>query len=631
MGNAELAAVFAEMAELMDLKGGEDRYRVRAFRRISRVLEHLPRSVRQMMEDGTLVRTPGIGRGGVERIKEILRTGTCAEHQRLLRALPSGLRELAEIKGLGKKTIRLAYTHLRVGSLAELEWAARAGKLAAVPGLPPGIDERVLVALEEHRHRAGRQTLAEAIELGESFAKELETAYGVERAILAGSSRRRKPTVGDLDVLVAADDAGPVLDRFISRSDIIKVLRKGDNRGSVLLESGRQVDVVVRPAASFGAALHYFTGSQQHNIYLRARGNRLGLKISDKGVFHRSDESLVTTAPVESQIFAAVGLPFIPPELRENAGEIEAAAKGALPLLVEETDLRGELVFGHDESMLHQLRKMGRAWVICVRGSNELAPDIGAIEGTRVLSGLDVEIDGQGGFGVSAKQLERAEVVRARLGFVPDESSRQAAFRLIRAMETGLVDLVAFDASPVLTTKRAPTSVDIELVLEAARRHGIAMELHANRDSMSVDSVTARQAKAMGVLVLPTLGARTAEDVSSRRFDIFVARRGWLSAPDVLTTWPLERLLLLRSQRLSSVGRAELVQAPKPVEPDELERQRAQRASLARELALRPLPESLADRLRVYLAEGNDEELERVLLEQSENPVQAAFAMLLGQ
>ncbi|MBI2372403.1 MAG: hypothetical protein HYV07_00255 [Deltaproteobacteria bacterium] len=632
MGNLELAEIFAEMAELMELKGGEDRYRIRAFRRIARVLEHLPRSARTMLEDGGLVRIPGIGRGGVERIKEILRTGTCAEHARLLAALPPGLRKLAEVKGLGKKTVRLAYAHLRVSNLEELEWAARQGKLSTVPGLPAGIDHRALVAIEEHRQRAGRQPLADALALGEQFARALAGAPGVERAILAGSARRRKPSVGDLDVLVAADEAAPILDALTGRSDVKRVLRKGDNRASVLLETGRQLDVVVRPPSSFGAALHYFTGSQQHNIYLRARGNRLQLKISDKGIFRRSDESLINSAATEALVFAAVGLPFIPPELRENTGELEAAAAGRLPELVEEAHLEGELVERSDRELLLGLARLGRRWAIVFRAPD--APRQPNSElGLATLDGLEVEVDAAGAPLVPAEQAASADIVRARIRPNPDADPRATTQRAVRAIESGLVDILGFELLPT-STKRAPVDVDLERVLDAARRQGVAIELGATRDQLSIDSPSVRRASAMGIPVAPALVRAQLDDLRGYRFDLFVARRGWLCARDVLTTYSIDQLRGWRQGRLARAGTG-LATTARPaggVEPSgaSIDEPSPPAENLSSALDLRPLPAAVRARLQAFMEEGADLPLERELEKRGPNPVQVAFELLLA-
>ncbi|MHC4392828.1 MAG: helix-hairpin-helix domain-containing protein, partial [Planctomycetota bacterium] len=341
--NAEVANVFSEMGDMLAILG-TDHNRARAFRRIARILQNLAEPLAAMVRNGRLIKVKGLGAGTVHRVKEVLRTGTCEDHKELTRKLPKGLRELLKIRGLGTTKVRVIYQNLRVASLDELEAAARRGDLARLPRI--GIDQqaRLLKEIEAYRQRAGRLPLAAALRFGDRMKEHLLNHPSVHAAELTGSARRGESTVGDLDFVVATEDLEATVARFVSYPDASEVLMQARTRGSIRLQgSGRQADIWCVPPGSFGAGLHAFSGSLLHVINIRKRGNARGLKISETGVHSRSDDRLIDPGQTEADVFAAVGLPFIAPELRQNVGEIELAQRGRLPTLIGAEDLRGDL------------------------------------------------------------------------------------------------------------------------------------------------------------------------------------------------------------------------------------------------------------------------------------------------
>ena len=642
MDNKDVSAAFAEMADLLEISGG-DAHRIRAFRRIARVLDALAEPLAELLKYQRLEQLPGIGEGAIARIKEILRSGTCTDLRQLRATLPAGLRDVAEIEGIGPKTVRLLYAHLRIGSVDELEIAARSGRIARIPQLGERTQERALRGIEVFRKRIGRVLLADAIVRGMEIVEELRGHPAVIQCDLAGSARRRKETVRDLDVLVATHDSVPIVSAFAQLPGVSEVIVQGTSRCSVRLDTRQQVDLRLLPPESYGAGLHYFTGAQQHNIYLRARGNRMGLKISEHGVFSRRDEShRLLPGETESEIFRAVGLPFIPPELRENTGEIEAAAKGTLPVLVEEVQILGDLhlhtksSIGTDSAraMVEEARRLGLRYVAITDRAQDLTPRLAAqtahlraLEretGVRVAAGIEVAIGPAGELECDASILRDRDFVVASLQDHLDLPRAEMTGRVLRAMETGLVDLIAHPSGRLIGERSAWT-IDMERVLKAALRMGVAVELHSGPRRLDLDSAGCRRARELGVSIAICSGAGRAAEMSRRRFGVYAARRGWLEAKDVLTAQPWAIVEERRRDRLRKVQGGG--NAKSAVQSDATKRAR-ETSRLKSALAKRPLGEKLRVRLEHYFHGTPDPALEAALLALSENPIQKAFEIL---
>lgn len=647
MENADIAAVFNEMADLLDIQGG-DRYRIRAFRRIARVLENLRAPVPSMIRQGSLGRVPGIGDGAVGRIKEILRSGTCGEHKHLVTSLPPGLRELLRIKGIGVKSVRHLYANEKITSIAELEEAVRSGRITRLPGFGEDQD-KILTAIARYRREGGRLLLPEATRIGTQMVEAMRAESAVVAAELTGSARRRKETVGDLDVLVASHDPAPCVARFVMLPGIQEVLVRGDSKCSALIESGQQVDLRVIEPEAFGAGLHYFTGSQQHNIYIRARGNRRGIKISEHGVFRRMDEKLLDPCESEIGIFKAVGLPLIPPELRENCGEIEAAAAGKLPKLVTDVEIRGDAHVhtsqGVDE-MIAAAAQMGLKWIIATDDAGEVrqTKDRAAIlrekgkrAGLHVLPGIEVPILPDGTIGAERELLSQTDWVLASVHDGFDATAKEATARLVKAMATGLIDCIAHPTGRLLG-ERDGAPLDLETLFKAARRYEVALELNGDPRRLDLDSTSCRYAREMGITIALGTGARSPEALGARSWGVAVARRGWLEARDVINAKHASAILDRRQQRLRKHGVGGTAPSSLPDFAESLAElpvasfRQTQLELLDGQLKATPLPPELIERLEEFFRSGTDDILEEALakIAAGRPPLQKAYELILS-
>lgn len=638
MTNQAIADVFWEMADLLDIQGGDD-FRVRAHRRIARTVESLPHPVARLLARNELAQTPGIGDGGVRRIKDILRTGTCDTLRKLRAAVPAGLVEARKVRGVGPRTLRAAYQNLGVTNVDQLEAAAIRGQLVRLPGVSPKMQTEILMAIPRYRRRHRRTPLHVALEAAKEVAQALAELSETVDAKVAGSARRRKETIGDLDVLVAADDPFPVATRFLTLPQVSEVLVAGSTRASVRIVTGHQVDLRVLPPEEFGAGLHYFTGSQQHNVYLRARAMRMGMRISDHGVYRRSDERRILTGRTEEEIFAAVGCQYIPPEIRENTGEIEAAAAGKLPRLVQEEELRGDLHVhtavglgsASAAEMVDAAAALGSAYVAITDRYEHAARDwagyVGALRELavavagriRVIVGVEVPIEANGTLAAAAERLADCDWVVGRVvgGFdLPAETQTR---RLLGAVGSGLVDAIAHPTGRVLGEREA-AGVDIDAFLRACHQHRVVPLVAADPRMLDLDATGCRRAQGLAVPVGIGSDARAPAELANRRFGTFVARRGWLTARDVLNTQPLDALFAWRARRLAGHGVAWT--------PPELGGPSGA-TSLTETLRAGPLRPELITRLQGFLMGGGDPELEAALSQLgAPNALQAAFQLL---
>jgi len=651
MDNKAIAALFREMGELLDIRGG-DPYRARAFRRVSHILEELPEPAQEALSFGTLQRRRGVGEGTVFRIRQILRTGTCADLDRLRAQMPSGVRELLQIDGLGPKSVRLIHRHLGVGSIEELEAAALTGRLARLPRFGARSADRILEAIADHRRRSGRTPLAEALRIGQSLVDGMAADPVVRHVALAGSARRRKALVGDLDVLVATLEPAAAAARFCALPEVADVLLRGEGRASVRLQGGQRADLRVLLPDTFGAGLHYFTGSKRHNIAVRIRGNKRGLKISEHGVLTRREERFLAGA-AEVDIFAAVGLPYIPPELREDDGELQAAERGQLPLLVEERQLRGDL-------NVHTLASDGRGSLAAMaraaaasglrylaitdhsrgpkgggldeRGLGLQAARIraldGKVEGLRLLAGVEVEILPDGELALDRGLLASLDWVVAAAHHALDQDRRAFTDRIVRAVESGVVDCIAHPTGRLLRG-RDGAALDLIRLLAAARRAGVALEINADPRRLDLDAAGCRRAREMGVALVIGSGAHAPDQLEQRRLGVYTARRGWLRAADLLNTLSFEELLERRRARVARAsqlaGSPSVAAAPEPTTSD---------SELRAALAQPPLPTWLCRQLEDWLRSPDDPAITDALADlcasrtRADNPIRLALELL---
>jgi len=658
--NAEIAAVFNEMADLLEIQGG-DKYRIRAFRRSGRILETLPEPAHTMIRFNRLDKKWGVGEGTLVRVKQILRSGTCDDHARLKSQLPSGLREILEVKGVGPKTARLLWSHLRIGTVDQLDQAARSGRLATLPRFGFDRIDTIIRGVAAWRKRTGRLPLWKALRSGEEIAALLRELPECHKAAVMGSARRRKATIGDLDILVAADSRDVIAGEFVRLPQVAEVLIHGTGRCQVRLQNRQQVDLRVIPLHNWGAGMHYFTGSKLHNIAIRARAKRNGIRISDHGVSVYDTRELINPCPTEEEVFAAVGLPWIPPELRENVGEIEAAARGELPVLLEKSDLRGDLHMhttasdGKDSvrEMAEQGKQLGYEYISITEHSKTTTVANGLdearllkhidhihqvdaeIEGIRVLAGIEVDILPDGRLDFDARILSKLDWVVASVHSDFHFPIREMTERVVRAMETGLVDCIGHPTGRKIGS-RPGYKLDMDRVLKAARRLDVAMEVNGNPARLDLDDIAARQCREYGVPVVVNSDAHAAWQMTKLDFGVWTARRGWLEKRHVLNSYSWDVIAQRRLARMRKHGvqvSSRLVvkeSSPVPAPQEAVEALIAPDTTLIDELAVKPLSDDLKIRLDRFMKGGGDEPLERALQSSGQNAIQAAFNLLNG-
>jgi DNA polymerase (family 10) len=557
--NADIARAFDEIADLLELRD-ENPFRVRAYRNAARVAGELRLDIAATLAGGSeLPKLPGIGEDLLAKMREIAATGSCKLLDGLRRKFPAGITELLELPGLGPKRVRLLHEK-HIDSIAALERGAREGRLRGIAGFGEKTESRMLKAAAEHLSKARRFKLAEAAQYAEPYARHLG-------AVIAGSYRRMKETVGDVDFLVCSDRPAEAVERFVRYGEVKEVRAQGTTRAAVVLACGLQADLRVVPRESFGAALHYFTGSKAHNIAVRKLGIERGLKVNEYGVWRGRRRIAGDT---EQSVYAAVGLPYIEPELREEAGELEAARRGELPRLVELADLRGDL-HAHTRATdgRNSLREMALAAkarslhylaitdhsrrVAMAHGLDpaRLARQIDEIErlndelaGIRLLKGIEVDVLEDGSLDLPDSILSRLDLVVGAVHSRLELPRARQTERILAAMDYPYFSVLAHPTGRLIGA-RAPCELDMLAVMRKAGARGIALELNAHPDRLDLTDVHCRMAKEEGVRVAIGTDAHSVDGLDALRYGVGQARRGWLEKKDVLNTRPLAELLRL--------------------------------------------------------------------------------------
>lgn len=562
--NEDIAAVFDEIADLLEIEG-DNPFRIRAYHNGARALRELGRDVRSLVaEDADLTRLAGIGKNLASKIREVIDTGHCSTLDKLRRQLPADLTHLLKLPGLGPKRVHALYHELDIHTDEQLERAARDGLIRHLPGFGEKTEARILEALQVHADSSRRFRLAVAAGYAETLLAYLRSARGVEQVEVAGSYRRAKETVGDLDILVTAADGRSVIEYFIACDEVVTVSSHGSTRATVILRNGLQVDLRVVPKASYGAALYYFTGSRPHNIAVRRIAQKLGLKLNEYGIFRGKQR---IAAGSEQEVFKALGLPYIPPELRENRGEIEAAHAGLLPKLVTLGDLRGDLHAHTRASDGHETLR-GMADAAAERGleylaitehtkrltvahgldSKRLLAQVEAIEefnagrnAVTLLKGVEVEILEDGSLDLPDAVLEKLDLVIGAVHSRFELSRARQTRRILRAMDNPCFTLLAHPSGRLIE-RRAPYDVDMPRIIRHARERGCYLELNANPQRLDLLDTYCQLAREEGVMVSVNSDAHSAPDFDNLRYGIGQARRGWLEKRDVLNTRKLPAL-----------------------------------------------------------------------------------------
>jgi DNA polymerase (family 10) len=562
--NEEIALAFDEIADLLEIEDANP-FRVRAYRNAARSLRGLGRELAELVANGEdLTSLPGIGKDLAAKIQEMLETGKVKALDELHKEVPASVEDLLQIPGLGPKRVKVLYHSLGIDSVKQLEQAVRAGRVRSLPGFGAGIERNILAVIDAHRETEKRFLRASVVSYAEALVTYLKQTKGVKDVVMAGSYRRGRETVGDLDILVTTSGKTAAMESFVSYEEVDEVVSSGTTRATVILRNGLQVDLRVVAQQSYGAALYYFTGSKAHNIQVRRLGQKRGLKINEYGVFRGQRRIAGKT---EASVFKSVGLPYIPPELREGRGEIEAAYEKRLPTLVERADLQGDLhchttaTDGHAgiREMALAARQQGLKYLAITDHSrhltiahgldrNRLLKQIDEIDrlndelkGISLLKGIEVDILADGSLDLPDEVLTRLDLVigavHSQLHLPRDKQTE----RILRAMDRPCFTLLAHPSGRLLQ-KREACDVDMARIIEQARARGCFLELNSQPQRLDLNEHYCRMAHEEGVLVSINSDAHAEQNFDFLQYGIEQARRGWLEAGDVLNTLPLKEL-----------------------------------------------------------------------------------------
>jgi DNA polymerase (family 10) len=566
MENREFARVLAETADLMEI-AGEDGFRIRSYRNAASAIEGYPERVDDILAnpERKVTEIPGVGKGLASVLQELSGRGSFEKRDALLAQFPPTLLELFKIQGLGPKGIALVYQHYKVATIDELERICQEQKLRELPRMGAKLEEKVLKSIAQYRQRTGRFLLSFGQKVAAELIPYLSETGGIENIAPAGSLRRGKDTIGDLDLLVTGPGAAQALERFVQHPKARTVLGKGPNKASIQYGlEGLQVDLRALPHESYGAAMQYFTGSKEHNILLRSRALKLGVTLNEYGLFRVDNEQRVA-GETEEEIYAALGLRWIPPELRENCGEIEAALEGLLPNLIQLSDIRGDLHMHTTETdgratlqeMAEAAHALGYQYIAITDHSKALAMANGLDEKRAVafakqvrdlnrsglplhiFSGLECDIRRDGAMDLAEDALAELDIV---IGSVHSHMNLEAAEmtdRLMRALESPSLRVMGHPTGRILLN-RDPFPFDFERVASEAARRNVYLEINGSPERLDLGANMIRTAKALGAkFAISTDSHQTKHLAINMPFGVFTARRGWLEACDVLNTLPL--------------------------------------------------------------------------------------------
>jgi DNA polymerase (family 10) len=568
--NIEIGKILSDVADLLEIRGA-NQFRVRPYRNAAQTIAGLSRSVADMVERGEdLTELPGIGKDLAQKLAQIVDTGTLPLLEKLERRLTPELVRLLKVPGLGPKRVKTIYDGLGIGTLEDLERAAESGKIRDLPGFGEKTEQTIREEIGRMKEEQERIKIAVVDHIAAPLAEYLKKAKGVKDVVIAGSYRRRKATVGDLDVLATCRRDSQIMYRFVQYEDVSKVVAQGKTRSTVLLRSGLQVDLRVVPQVSYGAALHYFTGSKSHNIAVRKMGQRKGLNINEYGVYRGKKRIAGKT---EKFVYEAVQLPFIEPELREDRGEIDAARKNELPRLIALSRIRGDLhthtkaTDGKNtlEQMARSAKEMGYEYlantehskhVTMARGLNKrrLLRQLKEIDrinknlnGIFVLKSIEVDILEDGSLDLPDDVLSELDLTICAIHYKFNLSKEKQTERILRAMDNPRFNILAHPTGRMIGV-RPPYELDIERIMKEAAERGCFLEVNARPERLDLSDIHCKMAKEIGVNIAISTDAHSTDGLRLMRFGVDQARRGWLQAPDVLNTrsWTKLRKLLKR-------------------------------------------------------------------------------------
>ncbi|MDZ7725777.1 MAG: DNA polymerase/3'-5' exonuclease PolX [candidate division KSB1 bacterium] len=571
--NSDIADSLSKVADLLDIKGANP-FRVRAYRQASATISGLSQNITDMLDQGkNLSDLSGIGQDLAGKIQEIAETGRLKQLKELEAELPEALPRMMQMESLGPKRVKTLYDKLNIKSLSDLESAAKSDKIKALKGFGQKTQDKILDELERLQQSGEKQRFRWAI--AEDYIKPLQDYLqgidGVKQLDIAGSYRRRKETVGDVDILVSWKQDADVMDPFVRYEDVERILAHGDTKSSVVLRNGLQVDLRVVPQAGYGAALHYFTGSKAHNIAVRKMGVDRGFKINEYGVYKGGKRIAGKT---ETEVYEQVGLPFIPPELRENNGEFKAAESNDLPELIDLSDIKGDLQSHTTASdgkfslkdMAEAARKKGYEYLAVTDHSKRVSVAGGlddkkleqqlqrieklnpSFEDFRILKSIEVDILEDGSLDLSNDILKELDIVICSIHYNTQLTEKQQTKRVIKAMQNPHFHIFAHPTGRLIG-EREPYKLDMDAVMDAAKDNNCFLELNAQPVRLDLSDTHCRMAKEKGIKLAISTDAHTTDDLDHMRFGIGQARRGWLEADDVLNThsWNELKTLLKKS------------------------------------------------------------------------------------
>ena len=560
--NDEAEALLLEFTDLLSILG-EDRFKPRAYEKAARAVGGYHADIADF-DIKQLIAIPAVGRSIADKVLEYLQTGSIHELEELRARIPSGVRQLMSIPGVGPKKAMVLYQEVGIGGVDDLREALEEHRLEGLKGFGAKTEANILAGLEMMQRSGGRASLDAALDLAESLVAELSTVRGVDRCAYAGSLRRMCETIGDIDLLAACETPGPVMDRFTTLPEVARILAHGETKSSIVTGEGRQVDLRVVEPRVWGAALQYFTGSKAHNVRVREMAVRRGLKLSEYGLFDAKTGKLVAAA-TEEGIYEKLGLPWMPATLREDHGEVEAGLKGDLPDVLRTEQIKGDLHTHTDltdglaslEEMLGAARGMKYSYLAVTDHAPDLAmhrmtdakvleqrsqiEELRADSKMAILQGSELNIDPEGGVDWGPEFLSRFDMTVASVHSHFNQPKDEMTKRLIRAIENPWVNVIGHPTGRLIG-RRDPIDCDLEAVFEAAARSGTALEINCYPDRLDLKDEHILWALRHGVKFAVNTDAHSTVDLSFTRFGVATAQRGWLTKEDVINAWPLAKL-----------------------------------------------------------------------------------------
>ncbi len=566
MKNLELSRIFEQIAKILKVKN-ENPFKIRAYEKVALVLENLPIDLETIYQQGALDDIPGVGKGIAKKIEEYLTTGKMEYYEKLKESIPAGVIKLLDVPEVGPKTAKLLYEELKVDNLEKLEEAIKGHKIKNLPGMGEKSEINILRGIEFYKRSKERVPLGLALPLAEEIVKILSKLRETERISFAGSLRRKRETVGDIDILITSQKPERIMKTFVSLPQVREILAEGPTKSSIITKDDVHIDVRVVGPESFGAALQYFTGSKAHNIKLRELAVKKNLKINEYGIFD-SITGKRRGGKEEEEIYKALNLSFIPPELREDRGEIEAAQENKLPELIEKSQIKGDLHLHTTWSdginsireMAEAAKKRGYQYIAITEHSQSLKFAGGLTEQKlkeqieeihnlnrelkdfTILTGIEVDIKSDGNLDFSDEILSKLDVVIAAIHSGFKQESKINTARIIKAMQNKYVNIIAHPTGRLIGYREA-YELDMERIMQVASETGTILELNAHPERLDLNEIYCRLAKEKGVQIAIQTDAHSIEGLAMMDFGLAIARRGWLESRDILNVLPLDKLM----------------------------------------------------------------------------------------